>query len=78
MTTYFNNCRTGEKPKYYSSTVGGYNYVFSNSKDLEGWIDVMEKAEMKTKSGRFEEIKTEFRIIEQIIPAGNLNNNQTK
>ena len=57
MKTYYDDCRQGEKPKYYTETELAYNYVFSNAEDLQAWKEVMRLAGLETNSGSYNKIK---------------------
>jgi len=69
MKTFYNDCREGEKPKYFTLTLNGYNYVYSNMEDVNNWKECEKLAGNICRSGVISiKMKENIKIIELDIP----------
>jgi hypothetical protein len=65
MKTFFNDTRPGEKPKYFTLTLNGYNYVYSNMDDVNNWKEIEKQAGNICRSGVISyKMKENIKIIE--------------
>lgn len=64
MRVFYNDTREGQKPKYFTMTLNGYNYVYSNMEDVKAWKEVEKLAGNICKSGVLtDDIKSDIKII---------------
>ena len=71
MRTFYNDCREDQKPKYFTMTLNGYNYVYSNMDDVKNWKEVEKLAGNICKSGVIsDKMKQNIKIINLEIKQG--------
>ena len=77
MRTFYNDCREGQKPKYFTMTLNGYNYVYSNMDDVKHWKEVEKLAGNVCKSGVLtDNIKSDIKIIKLQVKQAELRQNR--
>lgn len=69
---FYNDCREGQKPKYFTLSLNGYNYVYSNMDDVRNWKEIEKLAGNICKSGVISDnMKENIKIIKLEIKEGN-------
>ena len=72
MRTFLNYCREDCKPKYFSMTLNGLNFVYSHKDDLNDWKAIEKLAGNICKSGLFKDINSNIEVVSWIIEEGSL------
>ena len=73
MRVFYNDCRDSQKPKYFTITLNGYNYVYSNMDDVKHWKEVEKLAGNICRSGVIsDKMKQDIKIINLQVKQGQL------
>ena len=73
MRNFYDSTREGEEAKFFTMTLNGYNYVYSNQDDVNDWLEVEKLAGNICKKGIINDnIKPKIKVIDLNVKQGKL------